>query len=120
MKVMEIITLNHWTAGSGYSCNETFNAQELDMTEAEVNAEMDWGWWEAAERPEGEDVEIVVEYFAQDENGEVWERKLLLALEHIIRWRKHEIKEPEMLRCIDRLCKPLAKSEYLNRRKGSK
>ena len=70
MKVMEIITLNHWTAGSGYSCNETFNAQELDMTEAEVNAEMDWGWWEAAERPEGEDVEIVVEYFAQDENGD--------------------------------------------------
>ena len=57
--------------------------------------------------------------FAPDENGEVWERKLLLALEHIIRWRKHEIKEPEMLRCIDRLCKPLAKSEYLNRRKGS-
>ncbi len=70
MKVMEIITLNHWTAGSGYSCNETFNAQELDMTEAEVNAEMDWGWWEADERPEGEDVEIVVEYFAQDENGD--------------------------------------------------
>lgn len=70
MKVMEIITLNHWTAGSGYSCNETFNAQELDMTEAEVNAEMDWGWWEAAERPEGEDVEIVVEYFAQNENGD--------------------------------------------------
>ena len=58
--------------------------------------------------------------FAPDENGEVWEHKLLLALEHIIRWRKHEIKEPEMLRCIDRLCKPLAKSEYLNRRKGSK
>ena len=70
MKVMEIITLNHWTAGSGYSCNETFNAQELDLTEAEVNAEMDWGWWEADERPEGEDVEIVVEYFAQDENGD--------------------------------------------------
>ena len=70
MKVMEIITLNHWTAGSGYSCNETFSAQELDMAEAEVNAEMDWGWWEAAERPEGEDVEIVVEYFAQDENGD--------------------------------------------------
>ena len=58
--------------------------------------------------------------FASDENGEVWERKLLLALEHIIRWRKNEINEPEMLRCIDRLCKPLAKSEYLNRRKGSK
>lgn len=58
--------------------------------------------------------------FEQDENGEVWERRLLLALEHIIRWRKHEIKEPEMLRCIDRLCKPLAKSEYLNRKKGSK
>lgn len=70
MKVMEIITLNHWTEGSGYSCNETFNAQEFDMTEAEVNAEMDWGWWEAAERPEGEDVEIVVEYFAQNENGD--------------------------------------------------
>ena len=58
--------------------------------------------------------------FASDENGEVWERKLLLALEHIIRWRKNEINEPEMLRCIDRLCKPLAKSEYLNRKKGSK
>lgn len=58
--------------------------------------------------------------FAQDENGEVWERKLLLAIEHIIRWRRHEINEPEMLRCIDRLCKPLAKSEYLNRKKGSK
>ena len=52
--------------------------------------------------------------FAPDENGEVWERKLLLAIEHIISWRKHEMKEPEMLRCIDRLCKPPAKSEYLN------
>lgn len=71
MKVMEIITLKGWTDGSGYSYSETYESNELDLTEEELYAEMDWGWWEVAEwRPEGEDVEIVVEYFAQDENGD--------------------------------------------------
>lgn len=51
--------------------------------------------------------------------GIVWAKVLLLALEHIVRWLKHEIKDDEMQRSIQRLVKPLPKAEYLNR-KGKK
>lgn len=70
MKVMEKITLNHWVNGSGWSHSEDFAANELDLTQEEINAEMDWSWWEADEMPDGEDIEIVVEYFAQDDDGD--------------------------------------------------
>lgn len=46
-------------------------------------------------------------------NGEVWEDKLLLACEHIVRWLKHDIDDAEMQRQIQRLVNPLPKAEYL-------
>lgn len=72
MKVMEIITLNHWTNGSGYTHSETLASNELDMTEAELNAEMPWDLMELDEcnLPEDGDIEIVANYYAQDEDGE--------------------------------------------------
>ena len=48
--------------------------------------------------------------------GLVWTEVLLLALEHIVRWLKHEINDDEMQRSIRRLIRPLEKSEYLNRK----
>lgn len=46
-------------------------------------------------------------------NGEVWEEKLLLACEHIVRWLEHEIDDEEMQRQISRLVNPLPKADYL-------
>jgi hypothetical protein len=45
--------------------------------------------------------------------GEVWEDKLLLACEHIVRWLEHEIDDEEMQRQISRLVNPLPKADYL-------
>lgn len=45
--------------------------------------------------------------------GEVWEDKLLLACEHIVRWLEHEIDDAEMQRQIQRLVNPLPKADYL-------
>lgn len=47
--------------------------------------------------------------------GDVWEHRCLLALEHVIRYMKHDIAEPAMLAAIQRLVNPLPKSEYLKR-----
>lgn len=49
--------------------------------------------------------------------GEVWEDKLLLACEHIVRWLEHEIDDAEMQRQIQRLVNPLPKAEYLRNMK---
>ena len=45
--------------------------------------------------------------------GEVWEDKLLLACEHIVRWLEHDIDDAEMQGQIQRLVNPLPKAEYL-------
>lgn len=53
--------------------------------------------------------------------GCVWAEVLLLALEHIVRWLRHEIPDAEMQASIQRLVRPLPKGEYLNRKtKGKK
>lgn len=51
--------------------------------------------------------------YAGKPHGCVWQEVLLLALEHIVRWLKHEIPDAEMQRSIKRLVKPLPKNEYL-------
>ena len=48
-------------------------------------------------------------------NGEVWEQKLLLGCEHIVRYLMHDIGSKEMRESIDKLVKPLPKDEYLKR-----
>lgn len=54
------------------------------------------------------------------DNCAMW-GKYVLALEHINRWRKHEIDDPAMQRAITRLLTPLKKEEYLkpNRKGGN-
>ena len=72
MKIMEQIILNHWVNGSGYSFSETLAENELEMTEDELNAEMPWKLMELDECnfPEDGDIEIVANYYEQDEDGE--------------------------------------------------
>lgn len=55
--------------------------------------------------------------YAKDKNGEVWEDKLLLIDEHVVRYINKQIDDKELGRAIDRLAKPLPKSEYLKRGK---
>lgn len=64
------------------------------------------------------EAKAIFHFAEEDSYGIVWERVLLLALEHIVRWLKHEIDEPEMQRAIMKLVKPLPKEEYL--KKGKK
>ena len=49
--------------------------------------------------------------------GDVWEARLLLACEHIVRYLKHEIAEPAMLKAIGQLISPLDPKDYLRNRK---
>lgn len=48
--------------------------------------------------------------------GDVWEKRLLLACEHIVRYLKREIAEPAMVTAINRLVNPLDPSEYVRNR----
>ena len=48
--------------------------------------------------------------------GDVWEKRLLLACEHIVRYLKREIAEPDMVTAINRLVNPLDPSEYVRNR----
>lgn len=50
--------------------------------------------------------------------GVVWEGVLLLALEHVIRWLEHDLGDKAMLDAIQRLVRPLPKSEYIRNRKN--
>lgn len=52
--------------------------------------------------------------------GQVWEERLLLACEHIVRWLKHEIDDAEMQRQIQRLVNPLPKRDYIRNLKVNK
>ena len=48
--------------------------------------------------------------------GDVWEKRLLLACEHIVRYLKREIAEPDMVQAINRMVNPLDPSEYVRNR----
>lgn len=51
--------------------------------------------------------------FAPDLNGECWEQKLLLILEHAVRYHKHRINDSQMLAALRKLENPLPKDEYV-------
>lgn len=65
------------------------------------------------------DTAKAVFHFEPEQNGEVWEQKLLLGCEHIVRFLKHEINDTQMQTAIRRLVTPLPKAEYI-KRGGSK
>lgn len=69
LKVREIITLNGWEAGSGWSYQECYSDKIVDVTESDIHSvEMDWSWWETDidNPPSDDDTLIVVELFAAD------------------------------------------------------
>ena len=84
MKIREVINLRHWVSGSGFSHTETYSDSIIEISG--IPEEMDWSWWDADEENEGnwDDIEIVVQYFAEDDEdmenplGEwsVWESDL--------------------------------------------
>ena len=51
--------------------------------------------------------------------GVVWEEKLLLINEHVVRFINKKIDDKELGRAINRLSQPLPKSEYIKRGKKS-
>jgi hypothetical protein len=67
MKVREIINLEHWIDGSGYSHTETYSDSVIELSG--LPEEMDWCWWETTDADEdGTDVEIIVLYYAEDDD----------------------------------------------------
>lgn len=50
--------------------------------------------------------------------GDVWEKRLLLACEHIVRFIANDIDDEEMMKQIIRLVSPLKKSEYIRNKKA--
>jgi len=68
MKVRQIITLKGWVNGSGWTYEQIYDNQviEVDANKIEV---MDWTWWETDEEnppSEGGDTQIVVKFYAVD------------------------------------------------------
>lgn len=71
MKVREVITSKGWANGSGWSYEQIYsdNIIEIDSESIDHNSEVDWEFWETEGEPrDGGDVEITVAYYA--ENGE--------------------------------------------------
>lgn len=72
MKVREVIRLLGWTDGSGFSWNETYSDEIIEIKESWLpkNAnDLDWSWYDTPENnPEerGVDTKIIVEFYAED------------------------------------------------------
>lgn len=49
--------------------------------------------------------------------GEVWEERMLLCLEHILRYLNLDTTDADMIKAIVRLANPMPKSEYVKRGK---
>jgi hypothetical protein len=67
MKVREVITLKGWVKGSGWSYNQVYSDQMIDITESDLK-EIDWDWYEIdINNPptEDEDTKIIVKLYAE-------------------------------------------------------
>lgn len=66
MKVREIITLDGWVDGGGWSYSTCYSDSIIDIGDI-LPDNMDWDWWEVAdEQQQGGDTKITVEYYAVD------------------------------------------------------
>ena len=74
MKAIEIVTIKGWQDGCGYTYTSEYAVNEIEY---EQGAQMDWSWWDVQDLPDGEDVEIICEIYAVDENGDADRSKLL-------------------------------------------
>ena len=66
MKVREIITLDGWVDGSGWSWTECYGDSIIEIGGAPDDG-IEWDWWEASDDPQvGGDTKITVDYYAVD------------------------------------------------------
>ena len=68
IKVRQIITLKHWVNGSGWSYEEDYGNEIIEIQESDLNS-IDWDWWETyEENPPSEetDTQIIVDFYAED------------------------------------------------------
>lgn len=64
MEVQKIITLKGWVDGSGWSYQQEYDCETLEITEEMLTTEPDWSWYVKDEDADGSDVEITVAYYA--------------------------------------------------------
>ena len=68
IKVRQIITLKHWQNGSGWSYEEDYGNEIIEIQESDLNS-IDWDWWVTYEEfPPREDIDtlIIVDFYAED------------------------------------------------------
>ena len=68
IKVRQIITLKHWVIGSGWSCEECYGDEIIEIQESDLNS-IGWDWWATfEENPPSEetDTQIIVDFYAED------------------------------------------------------
>lgn len=76
MKVKEVIKFAHWVDGSGYSWEDTYAENVIEIKESELPKtadDLDWSWYDLPdENPEdsGEDLKITVEFYSADDMPE--------------------------------------------------
>ena len=76
MKVKEVIKFAHWVDGSGYSWEDTYAENVIEIKESELPKtadDYDWDWYDLPdENPEdsGEDLKITVEFYSEDDQPE--------------------------------------------------
>jgi hypothetical protein len=76
MKVKEVIKFAHWVDGSGYSWEDTYAENVIEIKESELPKtadDLDWSWYDLPdENPEdsGEDLKITVEFYSEDDQPE--------------------------------------------------
>jgi len=73
MKVKEVIKFAHWINGSGYSHEETYSVNIIEIKESELpknSNDYDWTWYDLPiEDPEnyGVDLQIIVEFYSAND-----------------------------------------------------
>lgn len=90
MKVYEIVEINYWKNGNGFSRTETISSGIVEVNgsnEEELKERFDWKWWDKSDREDGEDLKINVKYYRPDYDPmfdddepiaefEIWESKI--------------------------------------------
>mgnify|MGYP000899914582 FL=1 len=73
MTVRQIITLKGWIDGSGWTYEQIYDDQSIEIVDVH---DIDWDWWETdKENPpnEGGDTQIIIKYYDIDADVEVSE-----------------------------------------------
>lgn len=67
MKVKEVITVQGWIDGSGWSYSTVYDTNEIDIEKSDLERpNIDWSWFDADGAEDGEDTEITVSWYPID------------------------------------------------------